>query len=244
MILKKIIKKKFSQIKIFYSLNLINAFKSTKLKTNNIKIQNKLNFNYNFIDIKKKSFLYILNYRFFSKKLFLKKKIFSATFFKSLKKKNNYLLSFLKINFNCVNILLKSKLIFNYSDVLFFLENKFIYLNKRSLLKYKYNFLFVNFFFLELVFLKNYFFFVFKINFFSINFKNFKMLKKKRINRNENYFLKKIKNDVFLKNNLKNNLEVDFLTLSIFLIKIKINFLNYSLKIKKFLQLFNINYLK
>ena len=70
----------------------------------------------------------------------------------------------------------------------------------------------------------------------KINFKTKKII--------DNYLLKKLKIDFYNKNNLSNLIEIDFLTLSLFLIKSTTNLNNLNFKTKKFLNIFFLNFFK
>lgn len=203
--------------------------------------------NQRLIDLKKKSFLFINKSRSNFNKVFLKRKKFNKSFLSLIKKKKN-LLNINTIGYSELSVhslLIKNKVFLNYSDFFFFLKNRYFFLNKNHLnLKKKIQ----NGDFLEIILFKNYLLYLLK-NFILMNkIKNINFIKKK-INFKtkkiiDNYLLKKLKIDFYNKNNLSNLIEIDFLTLSLFLIKSTTNLNNLNFKTKKFLNIFFLNFFK
>lgn len=197
-------------------------------------------FNYKNIDTTKKFSLIFSKNRFFLN-LFLNKKIYKN---KKLKIINKYFLHKNKkqiinyFTFNLGNVLIMSNFCVNNQDSIYFIKNKFVYLNKkittRNKITKKNDIINLNFNKSFFIFYKNnqkkY------INFFS------KMLKKKKLFQKKKFYFKKkfykinklwtnkISNDV----NLLKFLEIDFFTMSIIIIRKFNTFYN--------LNNFNINY--
>lgn len=201
--------------------------------TNEFNLKNNLKF----IDIKKKFFKnliekknilnFLLSYRL--KKYKVNRKNFNYYFYYYKKLNSSF-------NTNILNILLFSKFFFSYSDLIFFLSNNYIFLNRKIFKPYNLNKLYQLYFFknniIEIsfnkfytIFLKkNIYFFNLMSNHKNLNYKNSKSLYC-------NNYLKKINNFNYIFFNKFIFFEIDFKTFTI--IFLYYNIINYYTNLNK-----------
>jgi len=228
--------KKINSIKYFYiNRSILTKNYNFDNNINNYKIDRNLNFkNYDFSE---KKLFYYLNNRKILKNIFKKEKKKEYYLNKFLKKiiknKNKKFVDFFE--FSVKNILLISNFILSKKDLNFFINNNYIYLNKKILRNNNY-ILKINDI-ISIVFNK-YYYFLYKnyLNNFNLNFikyNNFLRRNKNNNFKNEFLFLNKF---LFFKNDVPNFIEVDYISMSIFLVYN--NIFNYSSHELKILNIF------
>lgn len=229
---------KKSNNKNLFLLNFLDSFKYDEYNHINDVVNQDLIFNKNiffynldFIKLNNKLMLDIdyvsFDYRYKINKYVNNNRDILLSFFKyNLKrqfKKNKFISKLSKLPFNYFlnnfelnlsNILLRSSLFFNTRDVYFFLKNNFFYINGFNLKNFNYVFNINDVFIMSF---NKYYFFYYKYIINNINSNN--NISNYIFKKNKNYNLKKnplwLFNVSFVKEDVPNFLEIDFLTLSL-----------------------------
>lgn len=190
-----------------------------------------INFDKEFLNYDKKKF-FIKNYDFSEKKYIYynsNRNLLKYFFLKNKKRKhylNKFFKKFSKLNninyFDCLefslkNILLNSNFFLSIKDINFFLKNGFIYLNNKLAKNINKNIKKNDI--ISIVFNK-YYYFLYKnyLNIFNSIFFNKKMFFRKSLNGNLKKDIIYIEKFYYTKNDIKDYIEVDFTTMSIFLV--------------------------
>lgn len=206
----------------FYSCNYIYKFykKQNLLKFNN---NNSINNNNNLklIDLKKKFYSNFFQYINFynmlknNKKITKKKNKITDLFLKFNCKINNYYL----LNYQLFNILINSKFILNYLDYIYLLANNFIFINRKFIKIKNIKLIYINKnVIIELIFFKFYYNYILKIKKFTTFYKNINFNYSNNLFIYKNKYLKKyINNNYFFFNKII-NLEIDYKSLSLFVL--------------------------
>lgn len=228
--------KKINSIKNYY-INKNNLTRNYNFESNfnNFKIDRNLNFkNYDFVE--KKLFYYLNNRKIF-KNIFQKnkkKEYYLNKFFKKIiKNKSKNFINFFE--FSIKNILLISNFLLSKKDLNFFIINNYVYLNNNLLSNI--NYILKKNDIVSIIYNK-YYYFLYKnylntINFNFIKYSNFLRRNKYDNFKNEFFFLNKF---LFFKNDIPNYIEVDYISMSIFLVYN--NIFNYNSQELKILNVF------
>ena len=212
----------------FYNLNLIKFNKNFKKDIDYVNFDYRYKIN-KYVNSNRHILLSFFKYNL--KRQFKKNKFIS----KLIKLPFNFFLK--NFEFNLLNILLRSSFFFNYRDVLFFLKNDFFFLNGFKLTNINYVFHINDVFMLSF---NKYYFFYYKhlIN----NIYNNNNISNYIFKKNKNNNLKKnplwLFNTFFIKEDVPNYIEIDFLTLSLKIIYKPVFFNEYNFMFFKLLNFY------
>lgn len=199
-----------------------------------------------FLDLKKRWYKTFTNNRFLLKFFtnIKKTKQFQSTRFFSKTLKKTPQSNLLTREFSLLNILIRSKLVFTINEALFFLKNNFVFVNGTCVTNPAHFIKLGDV--INLSFCKKYFFF-FKTSFnqklrltYGVGYRLW------RLNRFRNNFYKQSPTGIpewifkisFFYEDVVSFLEVDYLTLSLMVIKLPTNFYHYNFYFTKFLSLY------
>jgi len=228
--------KKVNSVKNLY-LTKYNFFKNfNNLNLNSIKIVNKDSLFFKNFDFVEKKLSIFKNNRKILKNIFKKNKkidFYVNKFFKKFSKMNNY--NFMNVfEFSISNILLNSQFFLNKNDVFFFIKNKYVYVNNKSIFNINYE---VNKGDIVNICFNKYYFFLYRkyINNLNLNVNKYNNFFKKNNNNlnNDFNFINKL---TILKNDVPSYIEVDYMSMS--LILLHKNIYNYNCFDLKLLTVF------
>jgi len=212
----------------FYNLNLIKFNQNFKKEIDYVNFDYRYKIN-KYVNSNRNILLSFFKYNL--KRQFKKNKFIS----KLVKLPFNFFLK--NFEFNLVNILLRSSFFFNNRDIFFFLNNNFFYVNGFNIKNINYVFNTNDIFMLSF---NKYYFFYYKQTINNIynnnNISNYIFKKNKNNNLNKNPLW--LFNTFFVKEDVPNYMEVDFLTLSLKLIYKPFFFNEYNFMLFKLLNFY------
>ena len=215
-------KNKFGFFKKISSVKNVFLQKNNIFKNTNIDYINKLPFNNNLsfknFDFAERKLSFFKNNRKILKNIFKKNKkieFYMNRFLKKISKVkfSNYLNIF---EFSIINVLLNSNFFLNKNDIFFFIKNKFVFVNNKIVSNG--NYVLKNGDVVNICFNKYYYFLYRKyLNNLTLNLNKYNnFYKKNNFNlKNDFNFVNKI---IFLKNDVPNYLEVDYISMSLILL--------------------------